>query len=439
MFPPSRRTRVVAATAIASLIGLTAACSSGDSDDAQADPTAIAGDLTVLTNRTDLVEDGTFEEYAAAFNAAYPDVTVEFEGITDYEGEVRTRMNTDQYGDVLLIPNTVTPAQLPDFFEPLGQLTELEETYRFLTEKAYEGVSYGIPIVANTQGIVYNKTVWEDAGVTEIPTTSEEFLDALTAIKATGVIPLYTNYKDGWPVTQWESHRGSISADPDYQNAMAVSDAPWAQGSDHFVIDSLLWDAVNQGLTEDDPTTTDWETSKSLLASGSISAMPLGSWAISQMQQAVTDLGGDPATIGYLPFPHQTDGTFYATAGGDYNQAININSTNKAAARAWIDWFNTESGYAESQGGLSPLKDGPVPSTLVDFESLGVELVVQNPGEPGKESLLNDIDKQAEIGLFAPEYRQRLIDSARGATDETKEQIFDDLNTRWADARAAIG
>lgn len=438
MFPQSRRRQIVAATAIASLIGLTAACSSGDTD-AKADPTAISGDLTVLTNRTDLVEDGTFDEYAAAFKVKYPDVTVDFEGITDYEGEVRTRMNTDEYGDVLLIPNTVNPAQFPDFFEPLGDLAELEKTYRFLTEKAFEGVSYGIPIVANTQGIVYNKTVWENAGVTDIPTTSEEFLDALAAIKATGVIPLYTNYKDGWPVTQWESHRGSISVDPDYQNKMTTSDAPWSGGSDHFVIDSLLWDAVNLGYTEDDPTATDWETSKSLLAAGSISAMPLGSWAISQMQQAVTDVGGDPADIGYLPFPHQTDGKFYATAGGDYNQAINIHSEHKAAARAWIDWFNTESGYAEAQGGLSPLKDGPVPETLVDFETLGVEFVVQNPGAPGKESLLDDIDKQAEIGLFAPEYRQRLIDSARGATDETKEQIFTDLNTRWADARAAIG
>ena len=439
MFPQPRHKRIVAATAIASLIGLTAACSSDDSDGAKAEPGAISGDLTVLTNRTDLVEDGTFDEYAAAFTAKYPDVTVDFEGITDYEGEVRTRMNTDQYGDVLLIPNTVTPAQLPDFFEPLGQLTELEETYRFLTEKSFEGVSYGIPVVANTQGIVYNKTVWKDAGVTEIPTTSEEFLEALGKIKATGVVPLYTNYKDGWPVTQWESHRGSISVDPDYQNKMATSDAPWADGTDHFIIDSLLWDAVNLGYTEDDPTATDWETSKSLMATGGVSAMMLGSWAISQMQEAVTDAGGDPTQIGYLPFPHETDGTFYATAGGDYNQAINISSKHKEAARAWIDWFNTESGYAEAQGGLSPLKDGPVPSTLVDFETLGVEFVVQNPGEPGKESLLGDIDNKAEIGLFAPEYRQRIIDSARGATDETKEQIFQDLNTRWADARAAIG
>lgn len=440
MFPQTRRTRIVAAAAIASLIGLTAACSSsGEAESDSTDPGSISGDITVLTWRTDLVEDGTFDGYKAAFEKAYPDVTVEFEGITDYEGEVRTRMNTKEYGDVLGIPNTVTPAQLPDFFEPLGKVDELEKTYRFLRDKTYDGVSYGIPVVGNTQGIVYNKTVWEAAGITEVPTTSEEFLADLALVKATGAIPLYTNYKDGWPLTQWESHRGSISADPEYQNKMTVSDAPWADGSDHFVIDSLLWDAVNQGYTEADPTSTNWEESKALLATGEISAMALGSWAISQMQQAATDAGKDPAEIGYMPFPHQTDGQFYATVGGDYNQAINVNSEHKAAARAWIDWFNAESGFAEAQGGLSPLKDGPTPSTLVDFETLGVEYVAQNPGVPGEESLLNDIDNEAEIGLFAPEYRQRLVDSARGATDETKEQIFADLNARWAAARASIG
>jgi raffinose/stachyose/melibiose transport system substrate-binding protein len=273
-----------------------------------------------------------------------------------------------------------------------------------------------------------------------VPTTSEEFLKDLKAIKDKdpSVVPLYTNYKDGWPLTQWESHRGEISADPESDNKLGQDDAPWAAGTDHFVIDSLLYDAVNQKLTEADPTTTNWEESKNLIATGKVSAMTLGSWAIAQMQKAATDAGNPATDIGYMPFPHQTDGKFYATVGGDYAQAINVNSKHKEAARAWIDWFNTESGFADAQGGLSPLIDSKAPSTLADFETLGVEYVLQNPAPAGKESLVNDIDKQAEIGLFAPEYRQRLVDSARGASSETKQQIFDDLNAKWAAARATV-
>jgi raffinose/stachyose/melibiose transport system substrate-binding protein len=212
MFPPARRTRLLTVAAIASLISLTTACAGGGgatpaaTTSGRGGSTAAApsGDITVLTWRTDLVTDGTFDKYKAAFEAKYPAVKVSFEGITDYEGEVKTRMNTTDYGDVPAIVNTITPAQMPDFFEPLGGATEMQRTYRFLTPKFFEGKVYGIPVVGNTQGIVYNKKVWAAAGITAVPTTPEEFLKDLKAIKDKdpSVVPLYTNDKDGWPLVR---------------------------------------------------------------------------------------------------------------------------------------------------------------------------------------------------------------------------------------------
>lgn len=411
-------------------LGLTA-CSS---DEQPSDPNAIEGEILVLTQRTDIV-DSVFEaDYKKRFEAKYPGVTVRFEAITDYEGEVTIRMNTTEYGDVLLIPNSVTPDQLPNFFEPLGTVEELRQKYRFVTEQAYEGQVYGIALGGNASGFVYNKRVWAEAGITEVPKTPEEFIDALKAIKEkTDAIPLYTNYKDGWPLTQWEANRGSISADPEASNKLAHDDAPWAPGKEHYIIDSLLYDAVAAGLVEDDPTTTNWENSKQLIGTGQVATMALGSWAISQMYE----FADDPADIGYLPFPYQVNGKFHSTVGGDYKQAVNRHSKHKAAAKAWITWFVEESGYAEDQGSVSPLVNGPNPDTLADFTELGVEYVELNPAPPGEEGLVNRIDAAAEIGLWNPPYRQRLVDAARGATNETKEDIFADLNAKWAAARAS--
>lgn len=394
----------------------------------------VSGDITVLTNRTDLV-DTTFAEYKETFEGLYPDVTVSFEAITDYEGEVRIRMNTSDYGDVLLIPNSITADQLPSFFSPLGTVEELSEEYRYVNEQAYEGEVYGLAIVGNAQGMVYNKAVWEEAGITEPPTTPEEFQSALQAIAdSTDAVPLYTNYADGWPLTQIENNRGAISANPDAVNELAQSDAPWAEGEEHYIMDSLIFDAVEAGLTEDDPTTTEWELSKELLATGQVATMVLGSWSVVQMQE----LADNPDDIGFMPFPNQVDGTFYSASAGDYKNAVNVNSEHQEAARAWVDWFANESGYAEDQGGLTPRLDGPNPETLADFEELGVELLEINPAPAGEEGLVQNIDAAAEIGLFEPIYRQRLVDAARGASDETKEQIFEDLNTRWAEARATV-
>lgn len=436
MFPQARRTQA-AVIAAGALLALTACSSdgSGSEPSGSAAPDDVSGTITVLTNRTDVV-DTTFQEYAAQFNQVYPDVTVKFEAIKNYEDEVTTRMNTEDYGDVLLIPNTVTPGDLPSFFEPLGSVDELADTYRFVrSEQTIGGQSYGIAITGNAQGLVYNTAVWEAAGITDLPTTPAEFLDDLAAIKdSTDAIPLYTNYKDGWPLTQWEGLRGTPSGDSQAANALADLDAPWADGEEHAVIDSLLFDAVAAGLTEEDPTTTSWEQSKTDLATGKIATMMLGSWSITQMQE----LAADPADIGYMPFPTQVDGTFHSTTSGDYKNAINVHSENKAAARAWLFWFADESGYATANGGLAPRLDGDAPSTLADFEAAGVEYVELAPAAEGRESLVNDIDRQSEIGLWSPDYRQRLVDAARGARDETKQQIFDDLNAKWAAARAAV-
>ena len=168
-----------------------------------------------------------------------------------------------------------------------------------------------------------------------------------------------------------------------------------------------------------------------------VATMVLGSWAIPQMAAAGEAAGADPSDIAYMPTPSQVDGKFHTVAGGDYNLGINVNSKNKATARAWIDWFNKDSGYSESQVGLSPLIDGTVPAALESFMSQ-VELITMNPAPEGKESLFADIDTASGIVTTDPKYRLQIIDDARSG-DRTKEQIFDDLNAKWAEGRADAG
>ena len=397
------------------------------------DTSDLSGTITVLTNRTDIV-DTDFVEYAARFNELYPNVEVEFEALTDYPGEVKIRMNTTDYGDVLLIPNEITPDQLGDFFEPLGTIDELDASYNFVNEKSFDGTVYGLAVVGNAQGIVYNKAVFEAAGVPDIPRTPDEFLAAMQAIKDnTDSVPYYTNYAAGWPLVQWEGNRGSLSCNPDYSNELAYSDAPFTEGNDHYTLYKLMYDLVANELVEADPSTSDWETSKLLLGSGEIASMVLGSWSIVQMQ----DAADNPDDIGYMPFPGGGDGVC-SSAGGDWKMGINVNSENKAAARAWVDWFLHESGFANDQGGIPTVKGQPFPATLASFEALNVELMAQNPPPAGEEGWVDNIDAEAEIGLWAPPFRQRIVDAARGNTDESIEDIFADLNARWAEARAEV-
>jgi raffinose/stachyose/melibiose transport system substrate-binding protein len=400
-------------------------------------PTTVSGDITVLTNRTDLTADGTMAKYAADFNKIYPNVKVTFQGITNYEGDVKTRMNTSNYGDVLLIPSALPISEYPTFFEPLGSATDLSAKYNFIANGTVNGQVYGIAQNGNANGFVYNKTVWTQAGITTWPTTPDQYISDLQAIKAkTSAIPYYTNYKDGWPLSSWEGAVGSPSCNAQANDNLSTETAPWSSGNDLFQIDSLLFNIVKDKLSEPDPTTTNWENSKGLLATGKISAMWLGSWAVSQMQAAAKTAGQDPSEIGFMPWPSATNGHLCSVIGPDYLQGINIHSSHKDAARAWIDWFTDQSTYAVDNGDVPTLKSATQPPALAAYAAAGVTLVTLTQANS---ALVNKIDNAAEIGLNSQTYRQHLVDIARGAAGGSLQSDFDSLNSKWGAAQKTGG
>ena len=429
----TKRTILGVAAVAATTALLLSGCSGGASNDS-GEP---AGEITVLTNRTDLVNT-TFKDYASQFEKKYPGTTVKFEALTDYEGDAKIRLNSKDYGDVLLIPSSnVTKDKYANFFEPLGATEDLAQTYRFANEGTYDGTVYGISTFGSAMGYVFNRDVWTAAGITEPPATEEEYLAALQKIKDTGSIPYYTNYKDGWPLATIEGNLGTTEG-ADVRTDMTESTSPWTPGSDQYNIDGLLYDTVAAGLSEEDPTTTNWEESKNLLASGDISSMILGSWAVAQMQDAAEKAGESRDLIGFWPMPWTTDGVFTSVTASDKLLAVSKFSDNKATARAWVDWFVDESGFAASQGAISPVISDPAPETLADFVALDVQYLELNPDPQGKESVITDIANEAEIDLFGNQYRQQIIDVARGAADGDKDAFFAELNGRWAAAQAKV-
>jgi raffinose/stachyose/melibiose transport system substrate-binding protein len=400
--------------------------------------------FTILNHRTDLDQSGDWKKlYVDPFQAKYPGIkTINVESITDYHNIVKTRLAGGDYGDVLVIPNGVNAADYSTYFAPLGSVDDLKAKYRFIEESgSFEGQVYGIAINGNANGILYNKAVFEQAGITEWPKTPEEFIADLQAIKdkVPGVDPLYTNYKDGWPMSQWQPYSVVAVADPDFSAKMAHDASPWDPGKGQYITDKLLYDVVKAGLSEKDPTTTSWEPSKDLIATGKVGVMALGSWSISQMQGRAKVAGVDPANLAYMPFPNQTAGKFQSTVGGDLRLAINKNTKCMDAAKAWVSYFIDDSGYAANEAGIPTSLTGAPPAWFKDFQDKGVVLFSENAAPKGEEGLRDKIANDAKIDIWNNVYRQALVDDARGQTHDGMDKIFADLNARWAEAKTADG
>lgn len=394
----------------------------------------VSGKITFLTNRTDLDTDGTYEALIAKFNEAYPDVKVEVQSITDYAGELATRMQTTEYGVVLMIPDAVPSSAFSKYFEPFGTVEELSDKYQegYLYSKWYDGQVYGLAYMCTVQGIVYNKAVFEQAGITELPKTPDAFLDCLQKIKDnTDAIPYYTNANSGWTLDQWEDHTfGTITGNANYKNNELPNDkAAFEEGSSHYVVAKLLYDIIDRGLCEADPTTCDWEASKLMMNNGEIGCMVLGSWAISQMK----DAGEHGDDVGYMPFPYTVDGKQYATSGTDYCYAINKNTKNMAAAKAFVKFMVEESGLALAQGGISLMKDDPMPNGLENFAD--VTFIVDKPATEENSGKLDAVQQDSGVTLY--DNGQRLngvVDIARGVSGQTFEEYMADLSAKWAGA-----
>lgn len=397
------------------------------------DYTDLKADLKLISHRTDLIADGTFDNYVAEFQKMYPGINIKYEGITDYVGDMTTRLTSNDWGDICMIPTTIPLTELGDYFQVLCQLDEIKDEYNFADNRAFGQDVYGIPSTGNAQGIVYNKAVFEAAGITELPKIPDEFLADLQLIKdKTDAIPLYTNFAAGWTMTAWDAYiSGGATGDSDWMNiTMPQTKDPFADrgdGTGPYAVYKILYDAVSMGLTEDDPTTTDWEGCKPMINNGEIGCMVLGSWAIVQMQAS----GPNADDIGYMPFPITVNGTQYASAGADYCYGVNknISDDNKIAAMLYIKWLSESSNFAYDQGGVPVLKSQEYPETLKAFD--GIELIEDTQAPAEIADLQPNVNQESELSLNADQtHVQRVVEAAING-DETLDDIVADWNEAW--------
>ena len=207
--------RIATSVAAIAVMAAIAACGApGGSSDADGSVTTIrytyaTGDETWNAVTTAVVE---------AFNAQSETVEVELDPLpagSDYATALKTLDATGNWPAVIDMRDTVT-------YINAGKLAPLPESVTaLLQEGAYaaaeDGSVYTLPTSAlNGElglNIVYDKTYFADHGL-EVPTTYDEFIALMDAIKANGDVPLATAAGEVWPSDQlWKPLAASTFAE----------------------------------------------------------------------------------------------------------------------------------------------------------------------------------------------------------------------------------
>ena len=389
----------------------------------------ISGEIEVILNRSE----EAMEKYIEAFERKYPNVTVKYTKYSNYEAGIKERMNEGDYGDVLFIPDFVSASDYPYYFESLGNKVALSAKYDYIDYGKYQNYSvYGIPSAAYLVGIVYNKEVFDKAGITDLPTTMDEFLYAMYLIdEHTEAIPFYTGYQESWMLQYWENFQFiEMTGDPSYRYGEFITVVnPFREGTVHYRALRFLYDLVENGYTEQDRQSIDWAQSQKMLNNGELACTAVGTWAFYDYKNA----GEHGDNVGFMPFPNSVNGEQYATLNVDYNYGVSKNSDNKEAAKAFIFFMLDESGYAFDHDTISILKSDPYPECYNGM----TQTTMRNSVATVNTYYNQFVKLSTNLDLGDTSEYARIIDAASGKSEESFDEIMEDWNARWEASRDA--
>jgi len=185
-----------------------------------------------------------------------------------------------------------------------------------------DGKQYGLPYSLGLVGLWYNKALFAQAGVTEPPATWDDFLAAVTKLKAAGIAPISVGEKDSWTGAFWWEYLALRECGKD-KMAAAVNTNSFADpcfvkaGED---LKALIDASPFQDGFLATPAQTGASSATGLLANGKVAMELQGQWEPNVMGPLTPDGKGLGDNLGWFPFPAVTGGAGAVTeaiGGGD--------------------------------------------------------------------------------------------------------------------------
>jgi len=210
-------------------------------------------------------------------------------------------------------------APIPEMF-----LAEISETA--LKAVTYEGTVYGLPINTFYQGVIYNKTIFEEYGL-EIPETQEDLKNTTETLSANGIVPFASHFQENWS-------QGNITMQ--FMINEIFKDNPW-WGIDFR--NSLVHYANNENIlacmeyskyilenTWEDALIINQNEADMRFAKGEAAMYLTGAWSLQFVEQIDPDI-----EFGIFPYPNQkgdakliteTNITFMKSAVTEYDTLV---------------------------------------------------------------------------------------------------------------------
>ncbi|WP_136607301.1 ABC transporter substrate-binding protein [Paenibacillus dokdonensis] len=246
---------------------------------------------------------GSFDKLIAKFNQAHPGIQVSQINPPDAETVLKTRVVKNDIPDVIALGATDTYSILAqsDIFTDLTQsklLENIEPNYiKMLKDITGMDKVTAVPYATNANGIMYNKTLFKEMGLT-VPKTWDELIATAQKVKDNGKIPFYFTYKDDWQTNLPFNALAPNLVGIDFFKQLREGKVTFKEKFREVAEKQLKLLDYGHG----DNFGKNYADGNRAFAKGEAAMYIQGSWAIPEIRKA-----NPKADIGFFPFPAGND------------------------------------------------------------------------------------------------------------------------------------
>lgn len=183
--------KLIAAIGVAGMMVSLAACGGSDSGENKAGADGFKGETLTLWAMDGSTPDGWTKDVKAAFEKKTgAKLNLEVQAWNGIQQKLTTALSEENPPDVVEVGNTQTPS-----YAQTGGLADLSDLKKEIggdwaeainKSSVYDGKQYAAPWFVANRVVIYNKSVFKEAGVTEIPKTRDELFAAFDKIEKKG-------------------------------------------------------------------------------------------------------------------------------------------------------------------------------------------------------------------------------------------------------------
>ncbi len=297
------------------------------------------GTKTIYMYQSKIEIDDALKKVAEAYKESHPGIDIVIESASDnYSTSLKTKFMGGEAPDIFTIVGYEDAKMWSSHLEDLSD----QPWAGNMIDLAKEGITidqavYGMPVSVEGFGYMYNKNLFEKAGITELPKTVSSFKQTVEKLEAAGIQPITEPYMDWYQAGNFMVNVGIARQDDPMEFIKGLND-----GTQSFAGNKVFEELGNFLLYDvskcASPFNTDFNTQMSTFSNQEVAITLGGNWNQPTLNAAENDI-----RAGLMAFPINDDekanDKLYAGVTGYW--AVNKDSDVKDEAKEFLTWLCT--------------------------------------------------------------------------------------------------